>query len=156
MSKEDDAIIQAVAKDLWSCKVAGQDTLATVVTGSSAVEMMAENRDEARRMGEYITQRIAKAAAQSVYAALDKAGYAIAQKLPDDAITRNTFPKQGSFLGRRVLVAFDYDKANAVHGTVRREDVEAPGRVIIELDDGRLVLSTECQYSLVKESGTRQ
>lgn len=71
-------------------------------------------------------------------------------------ITHNTFPKQGSWLGRRCKVCFDYDTSNTVLGTIRREDVEEPGCMIIELDDGRLVLSTECQYQLVNESGTRQ
>lgn len=71
-------------------------------------------------------------------------------------ITHNTFPKQGSWLGRRCKVCFDYDASNTVLGTVRREDMEEPGRMIIELDDGRLVLSTECQYQLVAETSTRQ
>lgn len=72
------------------------------------------------------------------------------------AITHNTFPKQGSWLGRRCKVCFDYDTSHTVLGTVRRVDMEEPGRMIIELDDGRLVLSTECQYQLVAETSTRQ
>lgn len=71
-------------------------------------------------------------------------------------IKHNSFPKQGSYLGRRVNVAFDYDTAHIVLGTIRRDDAEEPGRMIIELDDGRLVLSTECQYQLVAETRTRQ
>lgn len=61
-------------------------------------------------------------------------------------ISHITFPKQGSFLGRRVEVAFNYDTAHTVNGTVLRDDVEEPNRMVILLDDGRVVLSTECQY----------
>lgn len=71
-------------------------------------------------------------------------------------IAHNTFPKQGSWLGRRCKVCFNYDTSNTAFGTIRREDVEEPGRMIIELDDGRLVLSTECQYQLVDETVTNQ
>lgn len=71
-------------------------------------------------------------------------------------ITHNTFPKQGSWLGRRCKVCFGYDTRYTVLGAVRREDMEEPGLMIIELDDGRLVLSTECQYQLVAETSARQ
>lgn len=64
----------------------------------------------------------------------------------------NRFPKQGSFWGRRVVVCFDFDTSRTILGTVVREDIEAPGRMIIKLDDGRYVLSTECQYSLVRDT----
>lgn len=59
------------------------------------------------------------------------------------------FPKQGSYLGRRVRVCFNYEAEFTILGTVVREDDEAPGLMIIKLDDDRYVLSTECQYSLV-------
>lgn len=64
-------------------------------------------------------------------------------------IDAENFPKQGSFWGRRVIVCFHYDTSKTVMGTVVREDTEAPGLMIIKLDDGRHVLSTECQYQLV-------
>lgn len=57
------------------------------------------------------------------------------------------FPKQGSFLGRRVRVCFHYDTDNIVMGTIVRDDSEEPYRMIISLDDGRVVLSVECMYS---------
>lgn len=57
------------------------------------------------------------------------------------------FPKQGAFKGRRVRVCFNYDASREVMGTVIRDDEEEPGRLIIQLDDGRVVLSTECMYS---------
>lgn len=61
------------------------------------------------------------------------------------------FPKQGDFLYRRVKVCFDYDTSQTWEGRIVRDDCEPPGRLIIALDDGRYVLSTECQYSFIKE-----
>lgn len=58
----------------------------------------------------------------------------------------NNFPKQGVWLGKRVVVCFNYDTSRQFPGVVVRDDAEEPGRMIIGLDDGRYVLSTECQY----------
>lgn len=63
-------------------------------------------------------------------------------------ITHDTFPAQSDWVGRRVRVCFDYDTSKTIDGTVMRCDVEEPGLMIIHLDDGRCVLSTECMYSL--------
>ncbi len=57
------------------------------------------------------------------------------------------YPEQGALLGVRVAVCFHYDPRNTLSGVVVRDDVEPPLRTIIRLDDGRYVLSTECQYS---------
>jgi len=62
-------------------------------------------------------------------------------------IDHDKFPKQGSFKGRRCQVCFNYDLSGSVGGTIVRDDREAPFRTIIQLDDGRFVLATECQYS---------
>ena len=62
-------------------------------------------------------------------------------------ITMRGFPRQGSYLGKRVRVCFHYDTADWTSGTVVRDDAEEPGRTIIRLDDGRYVLATECQYT---------
>jgi hypothetical protein len=47
----------------------------------------------------------------------------------------------------RVNVCFHYDTSNYVRGTLVREDREEPFVGIIKLDNGRYVLTTECQYS---------
>lgn len=57
------------------------------------------------------------------------------------------YPKQGDFLGRGCTVVFDYDTTTPLRGTVIRDDEEHPYRCIIRLNDGRVVLATECQYS---------
>ena len=59
----------------------------------------------------------------------------------------NRFPKQGSYKGRRARVCFDYDPSREVMGTIIRDDEEEPGQLIIQLDDGRVVLASECMYS---------
>lgn len=62
-------------------------------------------------------------------------------------ISYNEFPEQGALLHRRVDVAFHLDLSNTVGGTIVRYDRTSPGRTIIRLDDGRYVLSDECQYT---------
>jgi hypothetical protein len=72
-------------------------------------------------------------------------------------ISHDKFPQQGKFLNQRVQVCFNYDTSNLIGGAIVRDDTEEPGREIIKLDDGRYVLSTECQYSIdrgVTESTT--
>lgn len=65
-----------------------------------------------------------------------------------DAIGLHAFPKQGCDIGRRVLVCFHYDLDQTIGGVVVRDDMTDPGRIIIELDDGRYVLGVECMFSL--------
>jgi hypothetical protein len=66
-------------------------------------------------------------------------------------ITMTAFPKQGSFLGRRVRVFFHYGTEH-ISGVCVRDDLEAPGHTILKLDDGRHVLGTECQYQPERET----
>lgn len=63
-------------------------------------------------------------------------------------IKHDSFPQQGSYLGKRVNVCFHYDTENVVQGVCVRDDEGEPGKTIFQLDDGRYVLATECQYSL--------
>lgn len=57
------------------------------------------------------------------------------------------FPKQGGWLGKRTRVCFNYDTDQIIMGTIVRDDYEDPWVTIISLDDGRVVLTTECQHS---------
>lgn len=76
-----------------------------------------------------------------------------------DNISIDKFPKQGSFAGKRVKVIFHYKIDEFVLGRFVRDDAEA--RMIgdhkaepigiIALDDGRYVLATECQFSLLRD-----
>jgi hypothetical protein len=63
------------------------------------------------------------------------------------SITHETFPKQGSSLGKRVEVFFHDDLDHHAADAMVRDDHEEPWRTIIALNDGRYVLTTECQYS---------
>lgn len=60
-------------------------------------------------------------------------------------IAADRFPAQGAYAGRPVRVCFNYDTSRTCNGVVVRDDKEAPGVMIIRLDDGRHVLATECQ-----------
>lgn len=59
----------------------------------------------------------------------------------------SSFPRQGSWLGKRTEVCFRYDTANTIMGTIVRDDEEEPWRTIIKLDDGRYIEASECQHS---------
>lgn len=56
------------------------------------------------------------------------------------------FPKQGEWLGKRAKVCFNYNTNKSTEGTYVRDDSEEPFVTIIKLDDGRYVLSSECQH----------
>lgn len=56
-------------------------------------------------------------------------------------------PKQGELFGKKVRVTFRGDTGTTVLGTVVRDDEEGQGVTIIFLDDGHLILGTECLYS---------
>jgi len=62
-------------------------------------------------------------------------------------ITADKYPKQGPYLNARVKVCFHYDTGEIRMGVMIRDDAEEPGIAIIKLDDGRAVLTTECEWS---------
>lgn len=64
------------------------------------------------------------------------------------SIDFESFPKQGSWLGKRTKVCFKYDTSHQIDGVFVRDDSEHPGVSIIRLVDGRHVLATECQHSV--------
>ena len=62
-------------------------------------------------------------------------------------ITHDKFPAQGKLLNERVRVCFHYVTSNVIEGICIRDDAEEPRMTIFQLDNGRTVLATECQYS---------
>lgn len=64
----------------------------------------------------------------------------------ENTLNADRFPKQGSYLGRSVEVCFEYDTSCTIKGKVIRDDAEAPGLMIIQLENGWVVRSTECQW----------
>lgn len=71
-------------------------------------------------------------------------------------ITATKFPKQGTWLNRRVEVYFHYGKEGKAQGVIVRDDMEAPFETIIKLDDGRYVRAVECQYSSIYTEARRR
>lgn len=65
----------------------------------------------------------------------------------EENITISKFPQQGSWLGKRTKVCFHYDSSSYIMGTIVRDDAEKPFKTIISLDDGRVVLTTECMHA---------
>ena len=63
-------------------------------------------------------------------------------------ITAGKYPRQSDWRGKHVNVCFHYDTAHTFPDVIIRDDAEGPFVTIITLEDGRCVLSTECQYSL--------
>jgi len=64
-------------------------------------------------------------------------------------ISGKLYPKQDKDVGRRVNVYFNYNTDTAYLGTMIRDDISEPYLAIIQLDDGRVVLATECQYVFI-------
>lgn len=63
-----------------------------------------------------------------------------------DGIGHDEWPRQGTHLGMRVEVMFNY-RLPKLGGVVVRDDRDPPHIGLIRLDDGRHVLMTECQYT---------
>ncbi len=61
-------------------------------------------------------------------------------------INADRYPRQGQFLGMAVEVCFEYDTSCTLRGKVIRDDAEEPGLMIIQLENGWVVKSSECQY----------
>lgn len=70
-------------------------------------------------------------------------------------IGADKFPRQGDWLGLRTRVLFNYGPEEFL-GTIVRDDAEAPHLTIIKLDDGRFVLTTECQHAPIADSAPPQ
>lgn len=69
-----------------------------------------------------------------------------------ETIAHDRWPRQSRHLGRRCDVTFHYDTTRRVSGLIVRDDDEDPWETAIRLDDGRIVLGAECQYSPVGPS----
>ena len=65
-----------------------------------------------------------------------------------DLESSEAFPAQGQYLGKRVEVLFGYSQP-PFKGVIVRDDAAEPGLLIIRLDDGRHVMSLECQYRTI-------
>jgi len=70
-----------------------------------------------------------------------------------NTISYEKYPKQDTSslfkVGTRVAVCYHYDSSKTHTGTIVRNDEEEPYQTIIQLDNGRYVLATECQYGLL-------
>lgn len=65
-------------------------------------------------------------------------------------IAHDRFPAQSTHVGRRVRVVFNYNlEFPKLLGTIVRDDYEIPHVSIIQLDNGKYILTTECQYTFV-------
>lgn len=61
------------------------------------------------------------------------------------------WPIQGKWLDKRVAVCFNYDTDETIDGTIIRDDMEQPYETLIRMDNGRVVRSCECQFTLKEE-----
>jgi len=71
----------------------------------------------------------------------------------EKSIDINSFPKQYTAaeskmggIGRKVEVCFNYNASKTITGVIIRDDKGLPFQTIIRLQDGRVILGTECQY----------
>ena len=61
-------------------------------------------------------------------------------------ITYDLFPEQSNLVGKRVEVCYHYGRLVSI-GTCIRDDKTEPYRTIFKLDNGRVLLASECQYA---------
>lgn len=61
-------------------------------------------------------------------------------------IDYDKFPKQSERVGMEVRVYFNYETTKFLKGRIVREDEESPRVRLFQLEDGRFVLDTECQW----------
>ena len=63
------------------------------------------------------------------------------------------FPKQDpQLLDKKVVVMLGVESKRPQRGRVLRADIEAPNEVVIQLDDKRIVLGSECSYKVAVEA----
>lgn len=62
-------------------------------------------------------------------------------------IDYDKFPAQHDRVGTDIIVHFNYDTSKAIKGKILRFDTEEPGCSIFQLEDGRVILDTECQWA---------
>lgn len=74
----------------------------------------------------------------------ERSGYLDETENP--AFANGGYPKQGTWHMKRTRVCFRFDTSNTIMGTIVREDDGKPHETIIALDDGRFVLTTECDH----------
>lgn len=60
-------------------------------------------------------------------------------------ITATAFPPQSAFVGKPTFVCFHYGNEE-FKAEIIRDDTDEPFRTVLKLEDGRVVLGTECQY----------
>ena len=65
-------------------------------------------------------------------------------------VSHDSFPMQSDDLHKKTKVCFNYDTSKKINGTIVRDDKEYPFHTMIRLADGRVVLASECQYSVPK------
>lgn len=63
-------------------------------------------------------------------------------------IGKDKFPKQGDWLNHEVSVCFNYNTSEMLNVVIVRDDNESPFTTLIQLEDGRILNATECQYSI--------
>lgn len=63
------------------------------------------------------------------------------------------FPKQDpALIDKKVVVMLSFNSKRPQRGRVIRADIEAPNVVVIQLDDSRIVLGSECSYKVAIEA----
>ena len=62
-------------------------------------------------------------------------------------ISFTEYPKQGSYVGKRVSVCYHYNPDERHEGVCIRDDATEPFRTLFQLDNGRVLDAVECMWS---------
>ena len=65
----------------------------------------------------------------------------------------DTYPDQdNTLLNKKVVVMLSFESKKPLRGTVLRADAKPPNEVVIQLDDNRIVLGSECSFKIAVEA----
>lgn len=65
----------------------------------------------------------------------------------------DAYPDQSpELINKKVIVMLGFDSRKPLRGTVLRADQSPPHEVVIQLDDHRIVLGSECSYKVAIEA----
>jgi len=62
-------------------------------------------------------------------------------------VSHDKFPKQGSLVKADIEVCFNFNTDYTFKAVCVRDDTEQPFETLFQLEDGRVIRATECQYT---------
>ena len=94
--------------------------------------------------GKQVAAQVVRSDAESPYERILKTREGL--YIADSEVDGFKLPEQRSYLNKRAGVCFHFNSNCELDGKIVRADKTEPFRTVIQLDDGRVVYDTECQF----------